>query len=111
MLLVSDAGRRRRLACAASSPRVHCVEASDEAGAMFAVAPDTLDLVVLDATIQDRGDTARLSNWRRMCPNGELLVLQPTPERDLERLRRVLERVLGAGAGGVPSKRCGEPER
>lgn len=95
LLLVLDAKRRRLLAqvCRAASPQVECVESDDDIGAIFSVALDRLDLVVLDSALLQRYGNASLAIWRRLMPRGSLLVLGPGSEGDAEALRKA---ILGA---------------
>lgn len=92
LLLVFDAQRRHRLAeaCRAILPTVHCIECGDPVAAMFAAAPDRLDLVVLDAAVLKQDGVAGVVNWRRFGPRGGVLLLDAEPERDIARLQSAL---------------------
>jgi hypothetical protein len=96
LLLVLETGRRRRLAelCRAASPTVHCVETDDDNGAVFGAALDRLDLIVLDEALLERNGAAWLTNWRRLAPKGDLLVLDADPEIEAGNLRKALNRGL-----------------
>lgn len=101
LVLVVDARRRRRVAdaCRAVSPAVECIESGDEAAAVFGVAPDRFDLVVVDSALHQRHGSAWLINWRRMAFKGDVLMLQSDPAKDQERVRRAVLRGLGGAAG------------
>ncbi len=92
LLLVLDKGRRRRLvdACRDVSPKVECVESDDDIEAVFSVALHRLDLVVLDGGLLQRYGSSWLANWRRMIPQGCLLVLDRSPDGDVAALREAI---------------------
>ncbi len=94
LLLVTDPARRKRLAaaCRDALPAVTCIESDDAIGALFTSGLDRIGLVVLDASSLQRHGSAWLTNWRRMLPHGEVLVLDDGAETDLDRLHRALQR-------------------
>ena len=100
VLLVSSNPSFRQAAdaaCRAIDKNVQCLESDDHSGAMFVPALDRVDLVVLDRQLLDGQSAAWLSNWRRMRPQGGLLVLESAGDDELARLRQALARI-GAAA-------------
>jgi DNA-binding response OmpR family regulator len=73
---------------------IKCVESDDGIGAMFAPALERMDLVVLDAGLVEHHGAAWLTNWRRMAPNGAVLVLDPAGEHTLSQVRQTVVRIL-----------------
>ncbi len=100
LLVSSDRSFRQALdaACRSIDTNVRCVECDDHSGAMFVPALDRVDLVVLDQGLLESQSAAWLSNWRRMRPNGGLLVLDSASDASLARLRQALLRI-GAASG------------
>ncbi len=97
VLLVSlDRLFRKALAreCQGVSQGVHCQESDDGMSAMLAPALDSMDLVVLDSGLVDRHGAAWLTNWRRMTPQGAVLVLDPAGENTLDQVRQTVVRIL-----------------
>lgn len=96
LLLMFDAQRRRRLAdaCHAVSPLVRCIESDDELGAALALAPDRLDLVVLDPLLLAPHGAANLVNWWRSAPQAHLLVLESNSSADFALVEPALLKAL-----------------
>jgi DNA-binding response OmpR family regulator len=97
VLLVSlDGFFRKALAreCHGIGKDVKCVESDDGVSAMFAPALDRMDLVVLDAKLVEHHGPAWLTNWRRMAPQGAVLVLDSTGEQAFPLMRQALLRIL-----------------
>jgi hypothetical protein len=96
LLLMFDEPRRRRLAddCRAVSSDVQCIESGDDVGAVLALAPERIDLVVLDAALLRRPGAAHLVNWWRSVPWGELVILDEEEDTDFEVSRPAVLRVL-----------------
>lgn len=96
LLLMFDAMRRRRLAdaCHAVSPQVRCIESGDDLGAALALAPDRLDLVVLDTLLLAPHGAANLVNWWRSAPRAQLLVLESDSRTDFALVEPALLKAL-----------------
>lgn len=77
LLVVPDAALSDRLVsiCRGALPGVHCVVCEDNVGAGFAVPPDGVDLVIVDARLAQSRSTAWLANLRRQIPRGRMLLL------------------------------------
>lgn len=100
LLLVLDAERRERLreACRLSGAEVHGVDPTDASAAVFTVAPDRVDLLVLDPQLLQRQGLAMLANWRRMAPHSRVLLLGEDCNQDLMRLQPVMPTAAAAQA-------------
>lgn len=96
LLLMFDAQRRRRLAdaCHAVAAEVRCIESGDELGAALAVAPDRLDLVILDPLLLAPHGAANLVNWWRSSPQAQLLVLETDSRTDFALVEPALLKAL-----------------
>lgn len=92
MLLVAAPARRERLlnACRNACHQAHAADPLDTASTVFTVAPDRVDLLVLDPKLLAVHGAALLSNWRRMAPNSRVVMLTDSRD-DLS----VLEAALG----------------
>lgn len=101
VLLVSlDRLFRKALAreCRGIAEAVRCIESDDGMGAMFAPALDRMDLVLLDAALVQHHGPAWLTNWRRMTPRGDVLVLDATSDQAYVQVREAVARILGRRA-------------
>jgi DNA-binding response OmpR family regulator len=97
VLLVSlDRLFRKALAreCRGAGQAVRCVESDDGMGAMFAPALDRMDLVLLDAALVKHHGPAWLTNWRRMTPKGDVLVLDSASEHTYTQVQQAIARIL-----------------
>ena len=97
VLLVSlDRMFRNALAreCRGVAQAVRCVESDDVMGAMFAPALDRMDLVLLDAALVEHHGPAWLTNWRRMTPQGDVLVLDAANDQTFPQVRQTITRIL-----------------
>lgn len=95
LLLIADHARRERLlqACRSACHQAHAVDPLDSASAVFTIAPDRIDLLMLDPQLLAQHGAALLSDWRRMAPSSRVVMLTAAGD-DLS----VLESALGHGA-------------
>lgn len=92
LLLIADPLRRERLlsACRNAGHEAHGVDPLDTALAVFKVPPDRVELLLLDPQLLARHGAALLSNWRRMAPSSQVVMLAEAAED-----RSVLQSALG----------------
>jgi DNA-binding response OmpR family regulator len=96
VLLVSlDKLFRKALAreCRGVGQPVRCVESDDGMGAMFSTALDRMDLILLDAALVRHHGPAWLTNWRRMTPQGDVLVLDAASDATYLQVREAVARI------------------
>ncbi|MDI4635915.1 hypothetical protein J7U46_22870 [Pelomonas sp. V22] len=91
LLLIADPARRERLldACRNANHQAHAVDPLDTASAVFTVAPDRIDLLLLDPQLLVRHGAALLSDWRRMAPSSRVVMLTDAGD-DLSVLKAAL---------------------
>ncbi|MEH0166788.1 hypothetical protein V3596_12115 [Roseateles sp. MS17] len=90
LLLIADPFRRERLrvACRSAGHEAHGGDPLDSAS-VFTMAPDRVELLILDPHLLAQRGAALLSNWRRMAP-GSRVVMLASPAQDLSVLRSAL---------------------
>jgi|GEM_PF-2227991 len=93
LLLTADSKRCELLrdTCEGAGARVHCAGGADDSALIFTVAPDRVDLLVLDPQLLRSHGVAMLASWRRMAPRARVLLLGEQPAQDRQRLTQALQ--------------------
>jgi len=94
--------------CLAIAGSARCLESDDGMGAMLAPALECMDLVLLDVELVRRHGNAWLTNWRRMVPQGAVLVVDAQNDHTLPAVREAMHDAVRTAYAGP---RCGTGAR